>query len=153
MRLGVDLDGVICNLDASTIGLTHALAARSVLTREQVAERYLSAHLLTHPQTFMLEDDSLIIVTGRSLVTRDWTYKWLEEHGLADFPIFFVSTTTLEELYVGGHVGQATHLAAQLKAEQAHKCYVDLFIDNNRRVVREMRRSGVRAICYRRTHA
>lgn len=76
MKLGFDLDGVLCDIDVVSLNLMHRLDP----DQESMAELYYYTERkpLVNPRLFMNEDDEYHIVTGRHENLREITEKWVE---------------------------------------------------------------------------
>lgn len=78
MRIGFDLDGVLCDIDIVTLHLIHKLSPDA----ERVAEKYyyVSRKPLLNPALFMNEDDECFVITGRHAGLISITEAWCARH-------------------------------------------------------------------------
>lgn len=74
MKMGFDLDGVLCDIDVTVLHLMHKLPPEE----EELAEVYYYKERkpLLNPKFLMNEDDTYCIITGRHNKLREVTHDW-----------------------------------------------------------------------------
>jgi len=77
MKLGFDLDGVLCDIDVVTLHLMHKLTPE----KEELAELYYYTERkpLLNPKNIMTEWDEYHIITGRHEGLADVTKRWVSK--------------------------------------------------------------------------
>lgn len=149
MKISLDLDGVLCDLNGATLTTTHVLHRMGLIGDGDLRNVYMRALPKAHPSRFALPEDEVVIITGRLPISHEWTREWLELNGMAHYSVVCVGDYNVEAVWAGGDPDGASLATAMRKAGACQRFGVDLHIDNNPVIVRRMRELGVNAVCIR----
>jgi hypothetical protein len=147
MKIGFDLDGVICASDSAMLGLLHDFERKGSLIGGELMLRhyYLSRPVLHDPREFCADIDQIYVVTCRSVQTMPWTQAWVNQW-VPGAMILWARTPAMEALYAKGRYEEASVSSAESKAQLILRAGIEVHFDNNPFIVRRLRELGIKAI-------
>ena len=140
MLIGFDLDGVLADIN---VPLLHSLAD-SPNRKEYETWYYVCVKPLLDPRLIMLPEDTGVIITSRATWMMDITEKWCRKY-YPQFPLHIIDNEWLDPTM---NTKDWSINAAKKKYEKMVVLGVELYIDDNPVVVRELRKLGMPALQY-----
>lgn len=148
MRIGFDLDGVLCDYDDTMMHLLWRLPD----DEQRVSEIHYFSHRrpLLDPALLCHEDDEYYVITGRNQGLREVTLKWCVKHVPGAAGVHIVGGKPMYEWREKERAGLDPDFSLKGKRDKILELGVEVFFDDNPGSVRRLREMlpGVAVIQY-----
>jgi len=130
MKIGFDLDGVICDIDNVVLKISHIMSPE---VEEAVAKYYYSNRTpLLNPNLFLADGDEWYVITARNPGWMgDMTRKWLDKFYPSYSGLYFVGGDGWNAEPYNGDFDAWNHDTAVRKVELMKELELDLYIDDS----------------------
>jgi ADP-heptose:LPS heptosyltransferase len=137
MRLGFDLDSVLCNSDITMLRMIDQMTPEQ---REAIEEwYYLDREPKLNPEDFISDEDEYVIITGRSEKMRDVTVDWVEKYCANCLQLFIVDLGPAYNCTTK-QVANWSKEQAKRKAKIINQEKVEVYFEDNSECVKELRK-------------
>jgi len=134
VRIGYDLDGVLCDIDVAVIRIMDNLPK---VQRDSVEEWYYRDRKpRLNPYLFGLPEDEVFIITGRQQQLKDITTTWVTKHfpDIIKSGRFFIvgaENDTLNGVNDKDEIEKWCQRRIKEKADMINKLKLDVYFDDN----------------------
>lgn len=135
MRIGFDMDGVICKFDEGFYRLVQMLDYDDAVRKEIMRYHYRTVEPKIDVRQFVGDGDEVFIITGRNKEYEDVTREWLKRHGY-EYPVVFLSNNDLRSC---DDVGLFYNDLAMKKVKMVETLGLDVYFEDNSFIVKVMR--------------
>jgi len=137
MKIGFDLDGVLCEIDMVALNLMDKLPVNGRVDIESYY--YDTVKPLLNPEDFLNDGDIYYVITGRHDQLTATTFRWLNKYcpNYSDYfivggkPWYLRDETDHKTFHKSG---------AEMKADLINTLELDIYIDDSPKVVEILRR-------------
>jgi len=133
LRIGFDLDGVLCDIDIPVLRILDNLPDEQ---KESVEEWYYRGRVpMLNPYMFKSIDDKIFIITGRSKhlldITKNWIKRFLPDvYMRGNFYVVGDSNDLLDNENTEKEIDLWVKRRMQEKADMINKLKIDVFFDD-----------------------
>lgn len=144
MRIGFDLDGVLCDINIAVIRLIDNLQSEDA-RKSSTKWYYKGRKPLLNPYLFVTEKDEIFIITGRNKELEQITRKWVNKY-LPDLRnlVWIVGRHNDSLIHTNDDkkIGEWVKRRTKEKAEMIIFLGLDVYFDDNQQTV-----EGLRKLC------
>lgn len=137
MRIGFDLDGVLCRIDMINL---HLMDKSLSAEEQEISEKYYYGCLTLqmNPELFLFQGDIYFIITGRHEGLRETTEWWVDKYCPRVQQLYIVGGKPWYKRRNNDH--KVFHKSgAEKKADIINALELDIYIDDSPKVVETLR--------------
>lgn len=149
MKIGFDLDGVLCEINIGLLRIIDNLTGSAKQTAEEWYYRQRPTHL--NPEDFVTKEDEYYIITCRPRGYNDITIEWAEKYCSNAKNVFIIGRRNLEENENEPQkIVDWLNINAEEKAQTINLLKLEVFIDDSPTIVSKLRSlcPNTKIICY-----
>jgi len=141
IRIGFDLDGVICDISVTTLRMIDQVDEEKKLMLEKWY--YKERVPLLNPNLIMANDDEAFVITARPSYLATITKQWMRKY-YPGIPVIILGCKSAPKSDL--RCWWKSIIDEKVKAIK--KLRIDLYIDDSPEIVKELRRRGINCLQY-----